>query len=153
MNFEGIKRLLFVTENLNNDYVSWDIEKEPTSPRFEYENLTENDYHFIIQAKTRLDEMMYKAVLDYVNDDNLCNCHEGNFPRSDRMTGNFYVVAEYYCSYGEKIQGYISTHFTEMFSGGVIIAPVEQDYLGLEVGFIINYDGKVEITSIDSSSI
>ncbi|EES49590.1 conserved hypothetical protein [Clostridium botulinum E1 str. 'BoNT E Beluga'] len=73
MNFEKLNRLTFSKENSNNDYVHWDIAKEPTSPRYIFENIKERGYHHIIQAKTRLDEIVYQAVLKYVNTKDLCN--------------------------------------------------------------------------------
>lgn len=153
MNFKKLNKLIFTKENSNNDYVRWDIGKETTSPRYIFENVKESGYRHIIQAKSRLDEIVYQAVFEYVNTEDLCNSQEGMFPRNDCMTGNYYVAEEYYSSCGNVIQGNILTHFTEMFCGGVITVPSEQDYLGLEVHFIIHNDGNIEIIGIDSSSI
>ena len=154
MHLKKLNRLIFTKENLNNDYVSWDKEKEPTSPRYEYEELTEIEYRRIIKAKTQLDIRVYEAILEYVNDEMMCNCDEGMFPRRDLLMGNYYVSQESYrlCQ-NDLIQGSVCTHLTEMFCGGVVTTPVEQDYLGLEVWFDLMNDGSIEIIAIDSSSI
>ena len=153
MSFEKLNKLVFTKENPNNSYVSWDIGKPPLNPRYTFEDLTEENYLCIIKAKTRLDEAIYAALLEYVNDEKLCNTTNGMFPRSDRLTGNFYVAEEHYFSGERGVQGHILTHFTEMFSGGVITTPTEQDYLGLEVRFVISTNGDIFIEGIDSSSI
>ena len=132
--------------------MSWGDGKFPMRPRYKYEDLTKNNYLQIIQAKTRLDEMIYTSLLEYLNDEELCNNEENMFPRYSRLTGNYYVSDEYYSLKNDGVYGSIFTRFTE-----VIHLPnaksIEQDYLGLEVWFFIHKCGKIEIYGIDSSSI
>jgi hypothetical protein len=157
--FKKLNRLIFTKENLDNDYICWDIGgKKPTRPKVKFANskgsdLSGADYRRIIQIKTQLDDMVYKAVLDYVNDEDLCNCDEGFFPRRDRLTGNYYVSYECYYFENDGIRVSVSTHFTEMFCGGAVTIPTEEDYLGLEVSFFVDDNGNIEIDEINSSSI
>ena len=148
-----LNRLIFTEANPRNEYVCWDIGKPPLSPRYSFEGMMEEQYRRIIQAKSRIDEAVYAAVREYVNDERLYNAAEGMFPRSDRLTGNFYIAEETYVLHGGDIRGSIMAHFTEMFSGGVVVTPAEQDYLGLEVRFVLSGNGDIVIEGIDSSSI
>ena len=152
MAFRTLTRLIFTQENPNNDYVSWDIGKEPTSPRYEYENLTERDYRLIIQAKTQLDEMVHQAVSEYINDDELCNDDDDMFPQRSLLTGRYYVSEVSYRLEDAVLRGSVLTYFTEIFCAGVVTSPEELDYLGLEVHFVIDGNHVVPM-GIDSSSI
>ena len=135
MNFEKLNRLAL-----------------PERPRCGYDNLTENEYQLIIQVKTRLDNAVHNAVLEYLNDENLCNDEGDIFPCRKRMTGDYYVSDEYYRLSESGVQGSIFTRFTET-SNLPNAVPSEQDYLGLEVWFTIHRCGGIEIYGIDSSSI
>ena len=166
MNFEKLNKLTFTTPNPNNEYVSWG-EKEPTSPRYkfeyeeddfnaedieDYENgLMEDFYRRVISLKTRIDEAVDKAVFKYVNDES--QCCEDIFPRSTRMTGNYYISDENYRIYSDGIKVSVMTNFTEMFSSEREPIPYETDYLGLEVWIWINENDELDVYAIDSSSI
>jgi len=152
MNFKKLNRLRYDSPNSNSDPANGSDSKLPTRPQYKYENLSEGEYRLIIQAKTLLDETVYHAVFEYLNDQNLCNNTEGMFPRCDRMTGNYYVSEEYYRLSNDGVYGSIFIRFTEMFCLADS-EPKEEDYLGLEVWFTIFQCGEVEICGIDSSSI
>jgi hypothetical protein len=155
MNFKKLNQLTFDTENPDNAHVYWGDGKLPLRPQFNYTGVTESDYRLIIQAKSRIDEMVHNAVFEYVNEEDLCNCEEDMFPRADHMTGNYYIGSEYYSTQADDDSIYCSvdTRFTGLFDLPNSTEPKEQDYLGLEVLFSIYKCGKVKFQGVNSSCI
>jgi hypothetical protein len=96
--------------------------------------------------------MVHQAVTEYINDDELCNDNDDMFPQRSLLTGRYYVSDVSYRLEDAVLRGSVFTHFTEMFCAGVVTSPEEQDYLGLEVHFVIDGNHVVPM-GIDSSSI
>jgi len=162
MNFEKLNKLTFTTPNPNNGYVSWGV-KEPTSPRYEfrydkddfdaeiedYENgLPEFFYRRVISLKTRIDETVYDAILDFVNNKEACYSDGETFPQSTVLTGNYYIADERYSLCSDGIRVAVTANFTEMFSSEREPIPYETDYLGLEVWIWIDENDELDVYAV-----
>ncbi|POP43409.1 hypothetical protein CHU32_10040 [Superficieibacter electus] len=149
MNFEKLNKLNFEAKNNENHHVCWDVDHTPTAPRLCYTNISEKEISILDPL---LERAVYQTVLDYLNEEALCNADPDMFPCRSRLTGNYYIAEKCCVKQENRFHGSVLTHFTELFTGGVIVAPIEQDYLALEIYFSFQ-NGEVEITGIDSASI
>jgi len=144
--------LHFVNENPLNVYASLE---NRVAPRRDYDSVAAQEMEQIAGYGEALYSVVARELERYVNDDDLCS-NEGMFPERKRLTGNYYIVSEYYSRDAAtglyKIA--VQTALTEQFVGGVVTKPVEMDYLGLEVWLGLDVEsGRLEVYGVDSSSI
>jgi hypothetical protein len=144
--------LHFAGENPANVYASLE---NRVAPRKEYDSVAAEEINQLDGHSEALYAVVARELERYVNDDTLCSI-DGMFPERKRLTGNYYMVSEYYSrdAAADTYKIAIQAALTEAFVGGVVTSPVEMDYLGLEVW--LGFDpvsGMVEVHGVDSSSI
>lgn len=116
-----LKRIYFENPNTNNDYVDYENQLQPRRV-FENPELEK----LFSKHETELMSIAEKEMMEYLNDDDVCNDADDSFPQKKYITGEWYVSE---ICFEEEDYLSIETAFIGTDTGE------KSDYFSIEVGF------------------